>query len=208
MGDPGTIAWITAISILGAAAIGGGFKFAEMLYRNKLEKRRARNKLTLKDVAKYAMEMDKIIFNIMDRLGASRITLSQFHNGGEFIGGIPIDKMSITNEVFSSDNPFPIPLKENRQNVLLGENAAVMYEILLNDKYFKPNVNDCEAKLRKELKQAKVESVYKFLIKSLNGTPVGFLSITYHKKTDLSSTQISYVWRHHNEILNIINCAK
>ena len=196
------IAIISAIGLVLAACVGGGMKIMEILYKNRIEKSKKKH-YSLKDITMYALNIDKILFDILTKLNASRIILARFHNGGTFIGGLPIDKFSVTNEIYGDDVDHSIT--QMMQNILLSTHSQVIHELLVSDCYFRASLNDVPNGFKKMLSIGGVKSVYLFLIKDIDETPMSFICITFNEKeTELHQDEISYVWKNHNFMLKLM----
>lgn len=198
------ISIISTVGVVVAAGLGAGAKLMEMWWQEyKMQKKKA-NRPKLVDVAKYSMEIDKILYDFTNKMGATRAMVARFHNGGQFINNIQMDKFSVTNEISTCEHEHSI--SQRMQNILLSNYSSVMYELLFNNKYFKPDTKECDPDFRREMELDKIKSIYFFLIKDIDETPIGYISLSFHKtKKELSNDDISYIWSKHNPILNFLH---
>ena len=81
------------------AIITGCFMLANT-YLSK-EHKSKRSRISKLDKSLYYIELDKICFNIRNALKCDGVYIAYFHNGGNFINGISMDKYSVVGEDYS-----------------------------------------------------------------------------------------------------------
>lgn len=183
----------------------GGFKILEIWYQNRIKNIDKKNKTPLGLVAKYSMDIDQILFDILKKTKCDRVFFARFHNGGAFIDNIPMDKFSVTNEVHSIGYS---KISHVLQNILLSTRAPIMYELLYMDEFLRPDTND-GSDLLKIMFDDSVKSVYMFLIRDLDDMPIGFIEISYMKDIhELGLCDILFIKKQHNDILRLAKYCK
>lgn len=207
MDDGLNIAIISALAIILTAVIGVFSTVIGIWYKDRINKKREKRAPSLQDIARYSLNIDKILFETMQIFDADRVFLARFHNGGQFINSIPIDRFSVTNEVYSDDSLINIMPK--LQNIILCSQSTIMYELLLNDRYSASSITDISTNYKKYFDHDNLRSMYMFLIKDLSGTPIGFMQINFNNKEKrITNEQIAYVLENHNSLLKLMNYTK
>jgi len=196
---------LVAIISVGAAIITtiltGGFKILELWYQNRLKNKAKKNRTPLKDVAKFSLDLDQVLFDIMRKTGADRVFFARFHNGGTFIDGIPMDKFTVTNEVYSFGQSKISPLL---QNVLLSTRSSIMYELLFEYEFKREDTSKYTDGFEKMVLDQNIKSIYMFLISDLNDMPIGFIEVSFiNKIKTLDLCEIMFIKDQHNEILKL-----
>lgn len=197
--------WIIVLAYIVGALTSGIFTLINTWYQNRLN-RKGKKKTTkyLYSVAQYNYHLNKTLFNIRNQLGASDIFLARFHNGGQFINGLKIDKFSITNE---SPRMNCEPVQHDFENVMFSRYSRTISTLLYSNRFEVPNTQG-EDGLPRDIAQKGYRSMYVFLIKGLDDIPAGFVAVLFKNQTDLTEDQRQIVESHHNTILNYVNHTK
>ena len=99
------------------AIITGCFMLANT-YLSK-EHKSKRSRISKLDKSLYYIELDKICFNIRNALKCDGVYIAYFHNGGNFINGISMDKYSVVGEDYSPNlNSYKAIYKDKLINKL------------------------------------------------------------------------------------------
>lgn len=196
---------LVTILTVGAAIVTtvltGTFRLLELWYNNRLARQKKDNKPKLKDVVKNSLEIDKLLYTIMTDFDADRVLFARFHNGGTFIDGVPIDKFTVTNEVFKGDAESISLLL---QNVVLSNRAAMIYELLFCGSFLRQDLSQYDNNFEKMSYKNDIKSIYVFLIKDLDDSPIGFIELSYIKNVKkLSTSDINEIKSTHNQILKL-----
>lgn len=157
----------------------------------------SKNTDTLKDSSEADEQISKKLEEIKDKYDADRITLIQFHNGGNFYPtGKSIKKFSIFYEIV---NPNINMIQKHFQNIPVSLFSKVINYVYEHDILCFPDYNDTQTLINfniantNEISQSK--SSYMFGIKTIEGKLIGIIGIAFVKdyrelseaeKTDLS----------------------
>lgn len=138
----------------------------------------------LRHVLRERIEMDHRITGALDNLirvfGCDRAYVTQYHNGGENICGIPFAKCSRTHERVRPGTPSQIAALQNLPNSMFaGANLVIM-----RDKEIAcPNVENLKESdalgTYHSLREQGIRSFYQIGMFSFDGLPVGYLGIDY-----------------------------
>lgn len=195
------IAIISACSVIGAAIVTGFFKVMELRINSK-NKKTPPTTTDLIDISKNNLKIDKQLWDILNIFDAEKVTLSRFHNGGNFISGISMDKFTATNEV-SKNTDLPSSMAQHK-NILLSGMPDVMYELFFQDKFFTTDSEVIEnTHLYNSVESAKIDNLYMFIIKNLSGNHEAFITI-YNANAKITDNHFTAVWKRHNNILSLI----
>lgn len=157
---------VALIGLLGVI-LGSSMKFLGQWWFSRQKKR----KYQLDKVINYEMKVYELINDLKKQHSADRVCIAKFHNGGSFIDGLPMQKFSITNEVFSDATR---PIRREFKEALLGNYAPMMMDLIYHG-YVKPEEN----KIDHELKKHQIPNSSFFIIKDDRGLPLGYLSIGF-----------------------------
>lgn len=194
--------WTLVMAYIVGALTSGLFSIANTWYSNKLKKKgKKRTQEYLYSIAQYNYNLNRTLFCIRNKLNASNIFLARFHNGGQFINGMKIDKFSITNESPSNNTKA---LQKDYENVMFTRYSKTISNLLYTDKFYIPDTEKQEG-FPLEVNQRGYQSLYLFLIKGIDQIPAGFVAILFENKTMLESEQKQIVESYHNQILNYVN---
>jgi hypothetical protein len=200
-GNTTSITTITVIVTIVTTILTGLFQLLSVWYNHMLNKRKKSLKPKLHDVVKNSLTIDKILFEILQECVADRVIFARFHNGGTFIDGVPIDKFSVANEVYTSDE---MSVSLQLQNVLLSTRPSAMYELLFTDSFFREDTSTYTSGFEKMLFNYDVKSIYMFLIKDLDDKPIGFVELSYiNNKNVLDEESKLFIKLQHNKILKL-----
>jgi hypothetical protein len=168
-----------------------------------MEMRHKRMAMPLDQKLAFNMEADRLCLQLRKQLGADRVFLANFHNGGQFKSGVGIDKFTIVSEDYSDS--AEISLKRLYEGTLLSYAPFTFHKLLTEDRYFVCQTHCMLDKaFKKDLINRGVKSVYLFVIKDLNGEPLAFIEIAFNKQHDLDLENQNAVWQYHNKFLRVI----
>lgn len=146
------------------------------------KKKKNEIKCPVSESIKYNLLINNKISEILDKYGADRVWVNQFHNGGNFYPiGKSIHKFSMCYEAVSKDT---LSIKEQFQNIPVSLFAQSMNHLLENDIIKLYDIkNEIETfGLRAISSESGTKSGYLFAIKSIDNKFIGVLGIDYTKR--------------------------
>lgn len=189
------------------AIITGCFMLANT-YLSK-EHKSKRSRISKLDKSLYYIELDKICFNIRSALKCDGVYIAYFHNGGNFINGISMDKYSVVGEDYS---PNLNSYKAIYRDKLVNNFPYLFHNLIVANRHCITSTKDYsfhDKMYRDELNNRNVNSAYTYLIKDpVKKTPLGFVSLEYIQKVTLNETDERFIWKYQNDIANILNMGK
>lgn len=195
------------IEIIITAIITGLFMLINTLI-NKYDKHK-KKQLSKEDKSLYYIELDKISYTIRKDLNADGVYIAYFHNGGNFINGISMDKYSVVGEDYASHlNSYKAIYKDK----LVNNFPYLFHNLITKNRHYIDSVESYMFKdtmYKDELKFRNINSTYTFLIKDpVKKTPLGFVSIEYTDVTKFKKSDESFIWKYQNDIANLLNMDK
>ena len=189
------------------AIITGCFMLANT-YLSK-EHKSKRSRISKLDKSLYYIELDKICFNIRKALKCDGVYIAYFHNGGNFVNGISMDKYSVVGEDYSVNlNSYKAIYKDK----LVNNFPYLFHNLIVADRHCITSTEDYsfhDKMYRDELNNRNINSAYTYLIKDpVKKTPLGFVSLEYIQKVTLNETDERFIWKYQNDIANILNMGK
>lgn len=155
------------------------------------------NKAKTSDMVLDTIAVSNLISNkldeIKDEIGADRVWITQFHNGGHFYPtGKSIAKFSVMYETVTAGVNS---IQHNLQNIPVNLFSKTINELHIHEKICIPNLSDKSHSnfgLDILLEHSKCKSIYLFSIKSISGKYIGNLGVDFvKKKTELDPESIS-----------------
>ena len=155
------------------------------------------------------IKLDKLCNVIREKTKADGVYIAGFHNGGTFISGLKMDKYTVLGEDYGVNLRS---YKSKYKDILVNTCSYLFHSLLVSNRY-----GVCDSKeYNKEdqcyvddLKARDVSSAYTFLIKHpITGSPLGFISLEFHVKDGFQKSEERHIWKHHNEIANLLTTNK
>jgi hypothetical protein len=139
-------------------------------------KKRGSAKVIVSQIAKNYKIHEKLVELRVD-MDASRVDVTQFHNGDFYTNNNSILKMSMSYEVLDDSTSSVMQLC---QNILVSKFPEMFKELATNEIYFVKNVDNLGNKeLKSELKIRGTKSLYTIKITNANGQMMGYISVAY-----------------------------
>jgi len=136
--------------------------------------------------------VQEIIYQLLKEVDGDRISIFEYHNGGQNLAGIDFKKCTNTYESvdFNVDRKF-----KDYQNLPISTNM-LWTKLLYNNKKI-INISDIEKLKNKDsslyyhLKSQNIKSYYSVLLNNYDTKPIGFLELIYYsKKHELNSDEL------------------
>ena len=157
----------------------------------------------------FYLELDIICRKIRESVKADGVYIAYFHNGGHFITGIDMDKYTVVGEDYS---PELKSYKAQYKDVLVNSFSYLFHNLLVSNRHYLEDINknpDKDRGYKEDLKNRNINSTFTFLVRDpIKKTPIGFISIEYSKANTFAKEVESYIWKHQNDVANLLNSTK
>lgn len=157
----------------------------------------------------FYLELDIICHKIKESVKADGVYIAYFHNGGHFITGIDMDKYTVVGEDYS---PELKSYKAQYKDVLVNSFSYLFHNLLVSNRHYLEDINkypDKDRGYKEDLKNRNINSTFTFLVRDpIKKTPIGFISIEYSKANTFAKEVESYIWKHQNDVANLLNSTK
>jgi len=160
------------------AIIGVGGTLLTIWYRKKVSRDNMEcpvGKCVMED-AELLGKLDDIISGV----GADRVSIFSFHNGGEYYSGKSMQKMSMSYEVVANGIAM---IQAERQNIPVSSSINTLKPLMLNREMHYKNLDDYPESIYKVyLLNSGCLSVYQWAIFDLQKRAIGILRVDFVKK--------------------------
>jgi hypothetical protein len=134
-------------------------------------------------VGKCVMEDEEILSKLDDMMkdvGADRVSIFSFHNGGEYYSGKSMQKMSMSYEIVSNGISR---VQAERQNIPVSSSINTLKPLMMNREMHYKSLNDYPESIYKVyLLSSGCMSVYQWAIFDLQKRAIGILRVDFVKK--------------------------
>lgn len=155
------------------------------------------------------LKLDIICHKIREAVNSEGVYIAYFHNGGHFINGVGMDKYTVVGEDYSANLKS---YKSQYRDILVNNFSYLFHNLLVANRHYIEDVDRNPNKdkgYKEDLKDRDIKSTYTFLIKDvIKGDPIGFISIEYKQTNCFSKESEAYIWKHQNEISNLLSVTK
>ena len=175
------------------AAIASATTLLTVWYRNHLLNKSKEKECVIKDALDKDKELLENLEELREEYSADRLTIFQFHNGGDFYTGKSMQKMSLTYE--SAENGIQ-RLMPNRQNIPVSACNSSLKPLLeeWNTKYVDVEKEFPESLCKLYQLEAGNKSTYQWGLFDLDGKAIGVFTLDYVKrKKKLSKDQLEKI---------------
>jgi len=123
-------------------------------------------------------EVQRILIRLRLELGAAKVTLARFHNGGCFANGLDMKKFTVTHETSSSVSHPPMM---DRCVGVMNSRYGIAFETLSSQhQYVVVDVEDCvDLNFKEDMKFYGFKACNLFLIKQKDGMDEGILTVHF-----------------------------
>ena len=190
------------------AILGGAFTLLNSKYKYKLEvKDKNKHRTSLKEVARFNFEIDKLLYELLAATNFDRITLCRYHNGEEFVKGLPIDKYTMTNEAISSR--ISETVNEKHQSIHLSKYSTMQHELLYKGCYLRNDIDSInDMVLREYCKKNNLKNTYLFLIEDIDKDPLGFVTFcSINSNATMTDVNEIVIRDKHDAFVNLVKAT-
>lgn len=201
---------IIALAVFAAVVFGMGALIAIVLHRlNKkeflVEHNPKKTNYSIKKNSEYDAMIAKTIFKIKDMVGADKVTLSRFHNGGFFCNGLEMMKYTVTHET-----PYgsTYPLQNTQNAILISRYPTAMTTLATFGYWIVHDINDCtDPNFKKDMEHFGFKATYLILIRQLDGSEEGFIGLNWNKSHVIEEDKYQAVKAELPYLLSLVNMA-
>ncbi len=166
--------WIPVVTtVLGALTT-----LLTIWYRNRLEKEKRNKECFLTSVVEEESELLEKLSEIRNSVGASRASVYQFHNGGEYFTGKSMKKYSMTYEQVEKGIAR---IQHQTQSIPVSGAIRLFAKLLENRTAFYKNLDRDfpESLLKYNLQEVGIDSIYCWSILDLNKNVIGVFTLDF-----------------------------
>ncbi len=166
--------WIPVVT----AVIGSITTFLTIWYRNRIERQKRNKECFLSSVVEEESELLEKLAEIRTSVGASRASVYQFHNGGEYFTGKSMKKYSMTYEQVEKGIAR---IQHQNQSIPVSGAIRLFAKLLENRTAFYKNLDRDfpESLLKYNLQEVGIDSIYCWSILDLNKNVIGVFTLDF-----------------------------
>ena len=166
--------WIPVVT----AVIGSITTFLTIWYRNRIERQKRNKECFLSSVVEEESELLEKLAEIRTSVGASRASVYQFHNGGEYFTGKSMKKYSMTYEQVEKGIAR---IQHQNQSIPVSGAIRLFAKLLENRTAFYKNLDGDfpESLLKYNLQEVGIDSIYCWSILDLNKNVIGVFTLDF-----------------------------
>jgi len=166
--------WIPVVT----AVIGSITTFLTIWYRNRIERQKRNKECFLSSVVEEESELLEKLAEIRNSVGASRASVYQFHNGGEYFTGKSMKKYSMTYEQVEKGIAR---IQHQNQSIPVSGAIRLFAKLLENRTAFYKNLDKDfpESLLKYNLQEVGIDSIYCWSILDLNKNVIGVFTLDF-----------------------------
>jgi hypothetical protein len=166
--------WIPVVTTL----IGAGTTLLTIWYRNRLEKEKREKECFLSGVIEEESELLEKLSELRESVGASRASIYQFHNGGEYFTGKSMKKYSMTYEQVEKGIAR---IQHKNQSIPVSGAIRLFADLLENRTAFFEDLDRefPESLLKYNLQEVGINSIYCWSILDLNKNVIGVFTLDF-----------------------------
>jgi hypothetical protein len=162
-------------------------------------------KYSVKEDSVYGMVLQKIICKLKHDLNASRVIIARFHNGGNYVNGLPMKKFTVTHET-ASKGSF---LMDKCFGIINSRYSQAFAQLATLEEYCIADRDDCpDLNYAKDMKFYEFNASYLFLLKQFDGKEEGFIGINFAQTRVLSKEERDIVKYQLDRIMGLLNMDK
>jgi hypothetical protein len=172
----------------------------------KITEKKGRHKI--EEGVKLDSQIYALLWHILSRENASRVYITQFHNGELFYTGQSIQRQTISHEITAQGHGIVVEtVKPNHSNVLISQNLHTILVALI--RYGVYQISDTGKVINNEDRQwleiYNVKSLLYIKINDKNNRLIAVLNIHWDEKESISSHEIAYLIEYKKRFETIFN---
>lgn len=164
------------------------------------------DKYSVKEDSVYNAEVQKIIIRLKLELRACKVVIGRFHNGGNYVSGLPMKKFSLTHETAGGSTTS---MMDRCLAVLNSRYPEAFAQLATLEEYCISDTEDCpDANFKRDMNNYGFKATYLFLMRQFNGKEDGFVGVNFNGTTVLTLEQRHKVVEEIPRIVGLLNMQK
>jgi len=150
--------------------------------------------------------VQKILCKLKIDLFATKIIIGRFHNGGNYVNGLPMKKFSLTHETAGGTDT---PMMDKGVGVLNSKYSEAFAQLATIEEYCMADLNDCtDANFKRDMMGYGFKATYLFLIRQFDGKEDGFIGINFKETKVVDKEHRHMVIEQLPRIMGLLNMDK
>jgi hypothetical protein len=200
----------TPIDVITLLLIGvltlGWLKFYKLVKPAAVKIANDANQYSVKEDSCYSTIVQKIICKLKFELKSTKIVIGRFHNGGNYVNGLPMKKFTLTHETAGGTD---LPMMDKCVAVLNSRYSQAFAQLATLYDYCVADVNDCpDLNFKRDMELWKFKSCYLFLMRQFDGKEDGFVGVNFKYTNVMSKEQRHMVEEQIPRIIGLLNMQK
>lgn len=163
-------------------------------------------KVPIKKASTFDASLKVLLYKLKTSVGATKLIVARFHNGGNFSNGYEMKKFSVTHETPGGTD---IPMMDGNIAVLNSRYSEAMLCLVSTEEYSVADVNDCmDDMFKHDMKKNGFSSTYLFLIKQIDGTEEGFVGVNFKYPHIMTKEDREKITDFVPDILGVLNMTR
>jgi len=161
------------------------------------------DRYSVKEDSIYNLVIQKILCQLKKELSATKIVIGRFHNGGNYVNGLPMKKFSITHETAGGTET---PMMDKGIAVLNSRYSEAFAQLATLGEYCIADIEDCtDDNFKRDMKVYGFKAAYLFLIRQFNDKEDGFVGVYFNKTTVVDKEHRHMVLEQRLRIMGLLN---
>lgn len=161
------------------------------------------DKYSVKEDSIYSLVVQKIICQLKQELSAVKIVIGRYHNGGNYVNGLPMKKFTITHETAGGTD---IPIMDKGIAILNSRYSEAFAQVATLGEYCVSDMQDCtDQNFKRDMQAFGFKATYLFLIRQFDGKEDGYISVNFKYTTVLTAEQRHRVAEQIPRIMGLLN---
>jgi len=164
------------------------------------------NKHSVKDDSIHNLVIQKILCRLKKELNATKIIIGRFHNGGNYVNGLPMKKFSLTHETAGGTE---LPMMDRGVGVLNSKYSEAFAQLATIGEYCISDIEDCtDDNFKRDMRSYGFKATYLFLIRQFDDKEDGFISINFKTTMVVDKEHRHMVIEQIPRIMGLLNMEK
>ena len=161
------------------------------------------DRYSVKEDSIYNLVIQKILCRLKKELSATKIVIGRFHNGGNYVNGLPMKKFSLTHETAGGTE---MPMMDKGIAVLNSRYSEAFAQLATLGEYCIADIEDCtDDNFKRDMKVYGFKAAYLFLIRQFNDKEDGFVGVYFNKTTVVDKEHRHMVLEQRPRIMGLLN---
>jgi len=164
------------------------------------------NKHSVKDDSIHNLVIQKILCQLKKDLCATKIIIGRFHNGGNYVNGLPMKKYSLTHETAGGTES---PMMDKGVGVLNSRYSEAFAQLATLGEYCIADMEDCgDDNFKRDMKLYGFRATYLFLIRQFDDKEDGFIGVNFKDTRVVDKEHRHMVIEQIPRIMGLLNMEK